>query len=359
MLQDSHSTTQDSAITKESGKVGWKSPSNIAIIKYWGKYGDQLPKNPSISFTLSKSLTETEVRWKKGSSGVDVYFEGARNEAFAQRLRKVVTRLEREIPVIKDMFFEVHTKNTFPHSAGIASSASALSAFALCLCSIEQYYVGGESHEAFLAKASHCSRLGSGSAARSVYGQWVEWGESDFNPAYSNEYALPMDAIHPSFHTIKDSILIISDEEKSVSSSVGHKLMEENPYATIRFQQAKDRIQTLSKALKEGDWDTFGHIAESEALTLHSLMMSSRSSYILMRPNSITAVEKIRSFRKKTGLPIYFTLDAGPNLHVLYPASIEAEAKAFISSELAPLCTNNLVIYDEIGSGPENFITIT
>lgn len=355
MTQDSNNKL-NTAMSIKDGKVAWTSPSNIAIIKYWGKYGDQYPKNPSISFTLSKSYTTTELQWSAEKKGIEVEFEGEKNQAFAKRLEKVKARLEKEIPVISDLGLNVITSNTFPHSAGIASSASALSAYALCLCSIEQLVEGKELDDSFYKKASHCSRLGSGSAARSVYGAWVEWGESSYNSAYSNDFASAITNVHPDFMKIKDSILIISDEEKSVSSSVGHNLMNDNPYADVRFKQASDRIAELSAALKTGDWEKFGFIAESEALTLHSLMMSSVSSYILMRPNSITAVEKIRDFRQKSGIPIYFTLDAGPNIHILYPERVEKEALEFINAELAPLCANNRVIHDEIGMGPQNFI---
>jgi diphosphomevalonate decarboxylase len=300
-------------------------------------------------------LSETQVEWEFGNQGLEVFFEGKKNDAFAKRLIKVVNRLEREIPILKDLSLVVKSQNTFPHSAGIASSASALSAFALCLCSIENYYLNQFDKNELLQKASHCSRLGSGSAARSVYGDWVEWGENSFDSKFSNEYATKLDGIHPNFNSIRDSILIISAEEKSVSSSVGHKLMEGNPYSAVRFKQANDRISELISSLKTGDWEQFGFIAESEALTLHSLMMSSVSSYILMRPNSITAIEKIRDFRESSKIPVYFSLDAGPNLHILYPENVEKEVRDFINEELKPLCHDGRIIHDEIGKGPVNF----
>jgi len=343
----------------KSGTIGWTSPSNLAIIKYWGKYGDQFPQNPSISFTLDKSFTRTEIKWEVGDPSVEVFFEGKKNDGFARRLNKVAERLNKEIPILEKLKLKVDTTNTFPHSAGIASSASAMSAFALGLCSIENYYLGNlGSDQKFFEKASHCSRLGSGSAARSVYGGWVEWGASSFDRTYSNEYASKVDDVHEEFMSIKDSILIISGEEKSVSSTAGHNLMIDNPYAEVRFKQAKDRISELSSALSSGDWEKFGFIAESEALTLHSLMMSSISSYILMRPNSITAIERLREFRRETGLPIYFSLDAGPNLHILYPASIERQALDFINNELSSLCQDGRIIHDGIGQGPNNYLKV-
>jgi len=132
--------------------------------------------------------------------------------------------------------------------------------------------------------------------------------------------------------------------------------MENNVYADLRYQQAKDRFDSLLKALETGDVATFGKIAEDEALTLHALMMASEPSYILMRPNTITMIEKIRDFRNNTGLQVFFSLDAGPNIHLLYPNEIKVAVKEFIQKELAPLCEDGTVIEDQVGNGPKQII---
>ena len=104
--------------------------------------------------------------------------------------------------------------------------------------------------------------------------------------------------------------------------------------------------------LRTGDLKRFGEITENEALTLHALMMTSEPSYILMRPNTLQMIEKVRSFRQETKHPLYFSLDAGPNLHLLYPDAIKTEVKEFIQSDLVQFCEDGEVIEDQVGKGP-------
>ena len=336
-----------------SGNVAWKSPSNIALVKYWGKYGNQLPSNPSVSFTLKNAHTIMQMKYKEGTGNVTLYFENKRNEAFEARISKFIKSINEIYPFLQSLDLEIHSSNSFPHSAGIASSASAMSALCLCLCNIEQNIFGTlQNHDDFLHKASYLSRLASGSASRSVYPKLGQWGFHQDIKGSNNEFAIDVsNNVAPIFHTFKNSILIASAKEKSVSSSAGHQLMENNPYAQVRFQQANDNLKNLMTAMKEGDLETFIEIVEEEALTLHALMMTSKPSYVLMKPNSLALIEKIRAFREKTKLPICFTLDAGPNLHVLYPANIAEEVQVFIQNECKTLCENGLIIEDEVGEG--------
>lgn len=336
---------------------GWKSPSNLAIIKYWGKHGLQLPQNPSISLTLSEAYTEThmEVMYRDDTQEwVTFLYDDVPQPAFAKRVETFLKSIIEIFPFIEQYNYVFNSRNTFPHSSGIASSASAFSAIALCICDMEKLFFDTlQSDEEFYRKASFISRLGSGSACRSVYRSWTEWGQHEANEKFSDYYATPLVEIHESFKTMNDTILIASTSEKSVSSSAGHKLMENNVYAEPRFQQAKDRIPILLKALKDGDWETFGKIAENEAMTLHALMMSSEDSYILMEPNTIEMIRRIREYREETGHHVYFSLDAGPNIHLLYPESIEKEIHQFINAKMLKLCQNKTRIYDKVGYGPE------
>ena len=125
----------------EKGSVKWASPSNIALVKYWGKKEHQIPENPSISFTLSDCKTITEITYTKKESknfSFDIYFEGEKNEAFKPKIQTFFKRIETLYAFFKDYHFKIETSNTFPHSSGIASSASGMSAIALCLMSIER-----------------------------------------------------------------------------------------------------------------------------------------------------------------------------------------------------------------------------
>ena len=340
------------------GKVGWRSPSNIALVKYWGKKGKQLPQNPSISFTLSECCTETFIQYEKADGfGFKFFFEGQENPAFGAKIEKFLHDNQVYFPFINQLHLTVESRNTFPHSSGIASSASSMSAFVMCLLEIESLLVGPSTGSGTLTKASYFSRLASGSAARSVFPSMALWGKTESYEGSSDEYAVSLENdIHPVFNTYHDSILIVSGETKSVSSRAGHALMEGNPYAPARYAQANENIKNLLPALKSGDLDTFIIITESEALQLHALMMCSSPSFILMKPNTLGIINKIRAFRNETQIPLCFTLDAGPNVHLLYPESEAEKVKHFINDRLTAYCVDNKWIADRVGDGPKKLL---
>lgn len=338
----------------------WQSPSNIALVKYWGKYGNQLPRNASVSITLSKSYTKTTVQLfekkeKNNSIELQLFLDQQHNPKFEEKVLKFLNNLlsNHEFLFLKNFFIQILTHNSFPHSAGIASSASGMSALALCLCSLQKQLNNNEldsNTATFLQHASHIARLGSGSAARSVYGGAALWGQTDLLPNSSQTHAVAC-ALHPTFEAYQNSILLVSKQEKSVSSTVGHSLMDTNPYAAVRYKQANLNLKHLLPALQSGDTETFIEVTENEALTLHALMMTSNPSFILMHPNSLVIIEKIRKFRADTQLPVCFTLDAGPNVHFLYPNYAQSTVQNFIETELLQFCDQKNVIDDCVGNG--------
>ena len=354
-----HTTSE---VTIKNGSVTWESPSNIALVKYWGKKKQQIPANPSISFTLSNCKTITTLSYKKLSSPSDeyqfeVYLEGKRQEDFKPKIKTFFKRIEQYVPFIKDYEFKIETSNTFPHSSGIASSASGMSALALCIMSIEKEINPNLSEVDFIKKTSFLARLGSGSACRSLEGDLVCWGThkeidgtSDlFGVKYPNE-------VHKNFKNYQDTILLVDKGEKQVSSTVGHNLMHNHPYADNRFQQAHDNLSKLIEAFKSGDLKSFIEIVESEALTLHAMMMTSLPYFVLMKPNTLEIINKIWGFRQASGLHLCFTLDAGANVHLLYPENEKEQVLDFINSQLVGYCQNGHYICDSIGLGA-NLIT--
>ncbi len=340
------------------GKVGWRSPSNIALVKYWGKRGKQLPQNPSISFTLSECCTETFIQYEKAESfGFKFFFEGQENPAFGAKIEKFLLDNQAFFPFINQLHLTVESRNTFPHSSGIASSASSMSAFVMGLMEIESLLGGPSTGSGTLTKASYFSRLASGSASRSVFPKMALWGATEAYEGSSDEYAVPLENdIHPVFKTYRDSILIVSGETKSVSSRAGHSLMEGNPYALARYAQANENINNLLVALKSGDLETFMNITESEALQLHALMMCSNPSFILMKPNTLRIIEEVRRFRNETHIPLCFTLDAGPNAHLLYPESEAEKVEDFIKNTLLAYCDEGRWMADHVGDGPKKLL---
>ena len=341
----------------DSGSFTWSSPSNIALVKYWGKTNVQIPKNPSISFTLNQCATTTKLSFSKQSLtdfSVEVFFEGELNQTFKPKIITFFQRVEKYLPFLKDYRFKIETTNSFPHSSGIASSASGMSALALCLMSVEQALGKHHSHAFFYKKAAFLARLGSGSACRSLYGGLVSWGAHPHLKNSSDLFGTPYQEteVHDVFKSYHDTILLVDKGEKQVSSTLGHNLMNGHPYAQYRFEQANDNISKLMSILKSGDTKAFINLVESEALTLHAMMMTSDPYFILMKPNTLKIINKIWQHRKETKSNLCFTLDAGANVHLLYPDVEHRDVHSFIETQLKQHCQNGQFIHDRVGKGP-------
>lgn len=341
-------------LSVENGQIICESPSNIALVKYWGKFDNQLPANPSISFTLNhcKSITSLEFEKKSNANdySFDFYFEGEKKPAFEGKIQTFFERISAYLPFLKNYHFTIKSENTFPHSSGIASSASAMSALSGCLMQLERQMI--DMNEAdFLNKTSFLSRLGSGSACRSVAGPAMIWGNHKNTPNSSDLYAITFSELHQDFQNFQDTILLVDKGEKQVSSTVGHELMNNHPFAINRFDQAHKNLDEMKAALSSGDMEKFIHFTESEALTLHAMMMTSSPYFILMKPNTLEIINQIWQFRREQNIPLCFTLDAGANVHLLYPQPFEKNVKTFIVDCLSVHCQNHQFIHDHVGAG--------
>ena len=348
-------------ITKTS--FTWKTPSNIALVKYWGKTEPQIPKNASISFTLSNSHTITTIDFtKKSNSEADnkinfeLFFEGKKKEDFKPKIAKFFERILEYCPYLTTYTMVIHSENSFPHSSGIASSASGMSAIAMCLMNLEKSLSSVDLTDEFInKKASFLARLGSGSASRSIEGPLVVWGNHPAIKGSSDVFGVPFPyEVHEVFKNYHDAILLVDKGEKQVSSSVGHDLMHNHPFATQRFKQANENLAKISKILQNGEIDSFINLVESEALSLHAMMLTSTPYFILMKPNTLEIINAIWRYRDKTGSKVCFTLDAGANVHVLYPANETETIAQFIDNELSKFCQKNHYICDIVGLGAVN-----
>jgi diphosphomevalonate decarboxylase len=329
----------------------WSAPANIALVKYWGKKGHQLPANPSLSMTLERCQTFTHASFLPSEElSVRVFLDDKEMENFSEKIKQHLLFLSKDIPELEKINIEVRTTNTFPHSAGIASSASSMAAWALCLSSFLWSGQGDrDCGQSFYDLAGNLARLASGSACRSLFGGFVSWGKS-LNVSSSDLTATQID-VHQSFLHLQDTILVVEDSPKKVSSSLGHTKMGEHPLASGRYEQARLNHQHCLEYLKQGDVFALGKLIEMEALMLHALMMSSPEPFILMKPNTLSIIKLIQDFRIDTGLPLFFTLDAGPNLHLIYKLSDKPKIWTFIQQELKPFVLT--IIDDAMGSGPK------
>lgn len=345
-----------------SGDCIWSAPSNIALVKYWGKKPGQLPANASLSFTLSACKTETKMAFvpkEKPGLSFDFLFEDAPRPDFHPKISQFLQRSLPFMPWLENFHFSINSRNTFPHSSGIASSASAMAALAANLVSIEKHFTGQMSEEAFAKKTSFIARLGSGSACRSVESSVVVWGAHHKVPGSSDLFGVPFKGkLHPNFTNYQDTILLIDRGEKQVSSTLGHELMHGHRFSMGRFDQAKDNLTALCDILASGDLEAFCRLCEREALSLHAMMMLSDPYFMLMRPGTLSVIERVWQFRRETKIPLCFTLDAGANVHLLYPEASAQKVLLFIKSELVPFCQNGAYLCDALGQGVKMLKTI-
>jgi diphosphomevalonate decarboxylase len=340
----------------DTASFRWQTPSNIALVKYWGKSNPQIPKNASISFTLNNCHTITTIDFvKKEKSDVvvfNLFFEGKQKDEFKPKISEFFKRVQAYCPYILEYEMTINSGNSFPHSSGIASSASGLSAIAMCLMSLEKELNPSLSEEFINKKASFLARLGSGSASRSIEGPLVVWGNHPEIEGSSDLFGVQFPyKVHPFFENYQDVILLVDKGEKQVSSTIGHNLMHEHPYAENRFKQANENLGTMSKILQEGNSKDFINLVESEALTLHAMMLTSSPYFILMKPNTLEIINKIWEYRQENNSAICFTLDAGANVHVLFPEGEKESILQFIENQLSKYCQKNHYICDTVGFG--------
>ena len=340
----------------EKASFTWQTPSNIALIKYWGKSNPQIPKNASISFTLNNCHTKTTIDFLKKEKSMEaefkLFFEGKEKAEFKPKIAEFFKRIQQYCPYVLEYDMTIHSENSFPHSSGIASSASGLSAIAICLMSLEAALNPGLTQEFINKKASFLARLGSGSASRSIEGPLVVWGAHPEIEGSSDLFGVPFPyKVHPNFNNYKDAILLVDKGEKQVSSTIGHNLMIDHAYAENRFKQANENLSKMADILQRGDLKAFVSLVESEALTLHAMMLTSIPYFILMKPNTLEVIQKVWQYRQENNSNLCFTLDAGANVHLLYPESEEASVNHFIENTLSPFCEKKQYIYDHVGAG--------
>lgn len=282
------------------------SPANIAFIKYWGKKDSaiNLPFNNSISMNLSDCLTTTQVKFNSAFKKDKIIING--KEVKDEKKDRVVSILELvRQKAGKKLFAKVVSKNNFPSDAGIASSASAFSALALAASKA----IGLNLSQREL---SILSRLGSGSACRSVIDGFAEWRKGrDSKSSYAFQLA------GPEYWGLIDIVVVVNKGEKKASSTEGHEATLTSPYFKTRLIELKKRIPELGKAFLKRDIKEFGRLLEEEAVSLHVAAMTSKPPIFYWNKATFEVIDAIFKMREK-GLDAYFTMDAGPNVHILF-----------------------------------------
>lgn len=333
-------------------KATCRAGSNIAFIKYWGVADAaedlNIPLNNSISMTLADAHTTTTVAWDNGSKlpTDTVVIDGEQLEgAPAERIVAHLDRL-RALAGVSDKA-RVVSNNNFPMASGIASSASGFAALTVAGAAALGLRLDA-------TRLSAVARQGSGSASRSLFGGFVEWergwgrGERDcdsFLDARSVAHQM-----HDEDHwALRDVIAIVSAGAKRVSSSSGHRLAATSPLNAARTQCVGNWLETVRRAIAERDFSLLGPILELDALAMHAVMMTSAPSLFYWQPGTLEVLQAVRAWREEEGLPVYFTIDAGPNVHLM----CEADSADEVERHVGALPAVGRVLTSGPGAGPQ------
>lgn len=278
---------------------------NIAFIKYWGNRDPELrlPANGSLSMNLAGLMTRTRVYFDPGLSQDEVWLNGQPIEGGARERVVQFLNIVRAWAGVR-LAARVESENNFPAGAGLASSAAAFAALALASTAA----LGLRLDETAL---SRLARRGSGSAARSVPGGFVEWqpGRGD-----ADSYAF---SIAPPEHwPLVDCVAVIETAHKAVGSSEGHRLAATSPLQSVRVVDTPRRLRLARQAILRRDFEALAEVAEQDSMMMHAVMMTSRPPLIYWQGTSVDLMRAVTAWRRE-GIAAFYTLDAGPNVHVI------------------------------------------
>ncbi|NDJ54408.1 MAG: diphosphomevalonate decarboxylase [Chloroflexi bacterium] len=288
--------------------------SNIAFIKYWGNRDDtlRLALNGSISMNLAGLETITTVEFSSDLEQDQLSINGSdQSEGALARVSAHLDHFRRRAAI--DLRASVRSTNNFPAGTGVASSASAFAALAVAADSALELHMSEK-------ELSMYARLGSGSACRSIPAGFVEWYAGPDDASSFAESLAP-----PEHWNLVDLVAIVSREHKAVGSTGGHKVAPTSPLQGARVADAQRRIDWCREALLRRDFNALAEVIELDALMMHAVMMTSKPTLLYWTPATLGLIEAVRQWREKDGLPVAFTIDAGPNVHVITEASFAEE----------------------------------
>jgi diphosphomevalonate decarboxylase len=330
-----------SAIDVSAPAVSVSSPANIALIKYWGAVDLEraLPLNPSISMTLRACVTVCTAAPLDGPADVVQIAgaDGSLSDAPRRFARAVAAQLDRlRARAGREGAIRVATRNSFPTAVGLASSAAGFSALTVAVARLLGIEAGAQ-EIAELARAS-----GSGSAARSLAGGYVEWGLADGGDAAELRVLAPAD-----HWDLRNVIALVDEAPKDVASREGHRRAPGSPHFAARTAELPRRLDVVRSGIAHRDLAAMGDVIEEEAIELHLIAMSSRPPIFYWEPGTISVLARVRELRSE-GVAAYATMDAGANVHVL----CEAADEPAVAAALGDVPAVGRLIRDGVGGGP-------
>lgn len=292
--------------------------ANIAFVKYWGNLVPalRLPYNSSLSMNLSAATTTTSVRFEPGLHVDHVIIDGeerigAAHERVARHMDLVRARAG-----IRDRAV-IESANSFPMGTGIASSAAAFAALSLAAATAAALDLTER-------ELSALARRGSGSAARSVPAGFVEWHAAADDAASFAETFAP-----PDHWDLRDIVAIVSRDHKRTGSTDGHGAAAGSPFFGARIAALGAEVPRVRQAILDRDMAAFGPAIEAEALALHAIAMTGRPALVYWTPETVALLHQVRAWRDD-GLAVWFTLDAGPNVHLISEGGAAGDVQAAV-----------------------------
>ncbi len=290
---------------------------NIAFIKYWGNRDDELrlPANPSLSMNLGDLYTTTTVAFDEMLEQDEVTIDDQPADEAARARVSGHLNLVRDRAGLRGVSARVVSRNNFPIGVGIASSASGFAALTAAACAA----AGLDLTEREL---SALARRGSGSASRSMPGGYTEWLMGRGN---ASSFAR---SVAPAGHwDLRDVVVVVSREHKAVGSSRGHGMAVSSSLHAARVTAASAMLDACKRALLARDLAAMGALIEQDAVMMHAVMMTSRPPLYYWTPETMAVIQAVQSWRAD-GVTVYFTIDAGPNVHLICEAAAATEVQA-------------------------------
>ncbi len=316
-------------------KITAIAPANIACIKYWGKQSDalRLPLNDSISMNVSDAYTTTTIEYSSSLERDHISFvDDSISDSERVRIIKHLDRIRKRAR--KKIYAKVVTKNSFPKGTGIASSASGFAALTVAATNA----IGLSLSEKEL---TILARLGSGSAARSIPDGFVWWHAGKKS---ADSYA---ESLYPSsWWNICDMVCVVSKEVKKISSTEGMDAIKTSPNWKSRVQQIPEKIIAMQDALKAKDIHAFGTLIEEDAISMHCIMMTQNPPLFYWNDVTLRVMNHVYALRE-AGIPAYYTMDAGPNVHVF----CEEKNMEIVKTALQQVAGVQLVIVNRPAEG--------
>lgn len=292
------------------------APTNIAFTKYWGKKDEQLrlPENGSVSMTLSDLLTTTTVEFSDKYDKDEITINGGgAEESGAKRVVKHLDRVRKMAGI--NLKAKVVSKNNFPIGTGLSSSASGFAALTLAAVSATGLKLSEK-------ELSILARQGSGSACRSIPSGFVEWLDGN-----TSETSYGVQIFPSNYWAISDIVAIVSTGKKEIPTSVGQQSAKSSPFMQVRLHRMKEKNKLVKKLIKEKKFKEFGELIEAEALELHTIMLTQRPALIYWTPGTLQIMKLVPHWRKM-GIPVYFTINTGQDIHLIVEQKNVEKVKA-------------------------------